>query len=108
MRFDELKSEFKEIGFESLRADSDDYFEGVILKDELPKVTDRLGSALGLPVWPSKEKLLPRVQQAIKEFGGIMPGQTLYFQAQGSSGALFAMLWPWQDGIHTTLKIVKK
>jgi len=43
----------------------------------------------------------------IEEFGGIRPGQTLYFWNEGKD-AVFAMLWPWQDGYHTTVKIGRK
>jgi len=107
MEFNELKSGFKAIGFDSLRADSEDYFEVVVAASELSKFTDRLANVLGAPVWPSKEKLTAEIRGMIDGFGGITSGQTLYFRAQ-DSGAIFAMLWPWQDGIHITLKIVKK
>jgi hypothetical protein len=47
------------------------------------------------------------MQEVINGFGGIMPGQTLYFRSEGSE-SIFAMLWPWQDGIRTTVKIIQK
>jgi hypothetical protein len=46
------------------------------------------------------------VQKVIDDFGGIMAGQTLYFTKQ-ADGVIFAMLWPWQDGIRITLKAGK-
>jgi hypothetical protein len=47
------------------------------------------------------------MEETVKAFGGIMPGQTLYFKNEGND-TIFAMLWPWQDGIRTTVKIIQK
>jgi hypothetical protein len=107
MQFDEIKTGVKEVKFDSLRMDCDNYLEAVVLKEEVSKLVNRLNSVLGSPVWPSNQRLSLEVRQVIDSFGGIMPGQTLYFRNQGSD-VIFAMLWPWQDGVHTTLKVVKK
>ena len=47
------------------------------------------------------------MQETVNNFGGIMPGQTLYFKGEGVD-SIFAMLWPWQDGVRTTVKIIQK
>ena len=109
MQFEQIKREVRNVVFDELRRDCDNYFEGVILKDELSKLVDRLDSFFGSPAWPtpSKNRLSFQMQEAVNNFGGIQPGQTLYFWNQGSD-TLCAMLWPWQDGEHTTLKIMKK
>jgi hypothetical protein len=107
MQFSQIKEGLKDVSFDALRTDCDNYFEAVILKEELTKLTERLANLFGSPAWPSKNRLSFRIQEAIKGFGGIMPGQTLYSLEQGSD-AVFAMLWPWQDGKHTTIKIIKK
>ncbi|MFY9402275.1 MAG: hypothetical protein WAQ07_02550 [Candidatus Omnitrophota bacterium] len=107
MEFNSLKEEVKKIPFESLRTDCDNYFEGVLLKEEILKLNERLKSFFGDPAWPSKNRLAYHAQEAISSFGGIMPGQTLYFKREGSS-ALFAMLWPWKDGLRTTVKIIQR
>ncbi len=107
MQFYELIKEIKEVVFDTLRADRGDYFEAVILKDGLPELSFRLERLFGLPLWPPKNKLSAKVKNAIKDFGGIMQGQTLYFYEQNSC-IIFAMLWPWQDNRHITLKIAQK
>jgi len=107
MQFNEIKKELEGAVFDNLRIDNDNYFEAVIVKDELAKLTVSLERIFGSPAWPSKNQLVPRAQEIIKDFGGIRPGQTLYFWSQGKD-IIFAMLWPWGDGYHTTVKIIRK
>lgn len=105
MEFEKIREEVKKLAFESLRTDSSDYFEAVIIKEELAKLHERLAGLLGAPAWPSKNGLSAEIKRKVDGFGGIMPGQTLYFRNEGKS-AVFAMLWPWQDGLRTTVKII--
>lgn len=107
MDFNEIKKEVKNINFDTLRIDRDNYFEAVIVKAELEKLNERLKKFFGDSAWPSVNRLSSQMQEAVRNFGGIMPGQTLYFWDKGSE-TIFAMLWPWGDGRHTTVKIVKK
>jgi hypothetical protein len=107
MQFEEIKKEVKEIVFDKLRMDCDNQFEAVILKEELAKLIARLEKFFGSPVWPSKNSLSFQIRELIEGFGGVVSGQILYFSKEGSD-TIFAMLWPWQDGERTTLKIIKK
>lgn len=107
MEFNEFKNALKNLTFDTQREDRDDYFEAVIIKEELPRLTGVLNQFFGEAVWQSKGKLTPLMEEAIKDFGGVMPGQTLYFCNEGSV-KFFAMLWPWQDNEHITLKTGKK
>lgn len=107
MEFKGLKEEIKSVNLDALRMDCDNNFEAVILKEELNKLIGRLEKFFGAPAWPSKNMLPFRAQEAIKNFGGILPGQTLYFYNQGND-TIYAMLWPWKDGKRTTLKIIKQ
>jgi hypothetical protein len=107
MQFSQVKEEVKLIPFEATRTDSDNYFEAVIVKTEVANLNERLKKFLGDPAWPSKNRLTFQAQEAVRGFGGIMPGQTLYFKSEGED-TIFAMLWPWQDGVRTTLKIIQK
>ncbi|MBM3244577.1 MAG: hypothetical protein FJZ15_02130 [Candidatus Omnitrophica bacterium] len=106
MQFTDLKKEIKRVDFDTLRLDCDNHFEAVILKNELDKLTVRLEKFFGSPAWPSKNTLSFEVQKIVDGYGGIMPGQILYFWGKGSE-SVFAMLWPWQDGQRTTVKIIK-
>ena len=107
MQFADLKSEIKTIAIDDLRKEADNYFEAVILKEETANLTGRLEKFLGLPAWPSKASLSSEVEDIIQQFGGIRPGQVLYF-SHLETDTVFAMLWPWSDGKHTTLKIFKQ
>ncbi len=107
MDFEVLKQGLRQVVFEALRMDCDNYFEAVVVKEEMEKLIIRLKQFFGEPVLPSKNRLNFQAEEAIKGFGGIMPGQTLYFQGEQGE-VIFAMLWPWQDGRRTTLKIIKQ
>jgi hypothetical protein len=107
MEFNRIRDEVRLLGFETLRSDNSNYFEAVFIKEELAKLNERLKNFFGEPAWPSKDKLTSQMDEAIKDFGGIQSGQTLYFRSKGVN-SLFAMLWPWQDGVHTTIKIIYK
>lgn len=107
MEFNRIKEDVKSINFEATRTDCDNYFEAVVVKEEMSKLNESLKKLLGEPAWPSKNRLAFKVQEAIDGFGGIMPGQTLYFKNEGGN-SIFAMLWPWQDGVRTTVKIIQK
>jgi len=107
MEFSEMREEVKNGILDTLRTDKDDYFEAVVIRDEVAKLKERLEKFLGTPAYPSKDKLSPQIEKRIKEFGGIMSGQTLYFRNEGGKNIL-AMLWPWQDGYHTTIKLIQQ
>ncbi len=101
MQFSEIGKELSGIAFETLRKDEKDYFEAVIVSNELAKLTSLLERLLGAPKAPSKE-----ISELLEDFGGIQSGQTLYLKS-GTDNNIFAMLWPWQDGHHFTIKIGK-
>ena len=105
MEFEALKREVKSLNLEELRKENINYFEAVILKPELAKLEKSLEKFLGVPVWPAQNTLSPDMRKAVDEFGGILPGQTLYLSIQ-EKDAVSVMLWPWQDGEHTTVKII--
>lgn len=104
MQFKEARKGLEGIVFDKLRIDSGNYFEAVIVKDELAKLTASLEKIFGSPAWPCKSRLLAQAEGIIKNFGGVRTGQTLYFWTEGKD-TVFAMLWPWQDGYYITVKI---
>lgn len=105
MEFTELIKDVKNIRFETLRKDSEDSFEAVVKKDELTRLSEKLEKFFGVAIWPSKNKVPSSVQKVINDAGGIRSNQTLYFWST-EKDTIFAMLWPWQDGEHVTIKIV--
>lgn len=107
MDFNKIREGVKALKFEALRTDCDNYFEAVVIKEELESLSLSLKVFFGEPAWPSKSNLSIKARELINGFGGIMPGQTLYFRDEGNE-SIFAMLWPWQDGLRTTLKIAQR
>jgi hypothetical protein len=102
MKFEQLKQAAKDVGFETSRAEDENYLEAVVLKNKLEELMLKLDSLFG----PAQNKPSAQAQEAVSKFGGITKGQTLYFWQEGES-FVFAMLWPWQDGEHITLKMSK-
>lgn len=107
MEFVEVKDEVKKIQFDTLRMDCDNLLEAVVAKEELNTLVGSLEKFFGRPAWPSKNRMSLQMRKTLDSYGGIMAGQTLYYWAKGPE-ILLAMLWPWQDGAHTTLKLVKR
>jgi len=104
MQFDQLRTEVKGIDFDAVRRDDDHYFEGVIVRDGLAGLAVRLERYLGHPIWPSQSMLSEPVREIISPYGGIREGQELYLLSE-ENASVFAMLWPWGDGVHITLRL---
>jgi len=105
--FSDLKAKAKALGFETLRTESDTYFEVVLLKAKLSDYNCALQGILGKISWPSDRPLTANIKAAIAQHGSVTPGQTLYSMQEGKH-ILFAMLWPWSDQEHITLKAGEK
>jgi len=104
IQFNKDMVEVQNMDFETVRINSNKYFEAVLLKNKLPDLTKTLEKIFGAPKWPSEKELSGETQEIINGFGGIRDDQSLYFLKQ-EKDYVFAMLWPWQDGEHITLKI---
>ncbi|MCK9573893.1 MAG: hypothetical protein M0R20_05820 [Candidatus Omnitrophica bacterium] len=86
------------------RTISEEYGEIVLLNKDLSTLNKIFADIFGEPekkqgVKPSKDILL-----LTKDYGGIWENQTLFKKDNGEN-IIIAMLWPWQDNIHTTLKM---
>ncbi|MCX5665866.1 MAG: hypothetical protein NT036_02295 [Candidatus Omnitrophica bacterium] len=107
MEFDRIKAELKKREPDTIRMDSENYFEAVIGRARLEEMVRVLEGIFGAPVWPSDKKLSKDTEKLIKNVGGLRKGQTLYMLNNGSGASAFAMLWPWQDGERITIKMSK-
>ncbi len=88
------------------RSMTEEYLELVFFAEDIHQwnemVTDVLGPAIKCPgKGPTPDHL-----NLTKKYGGIRVDQTL-FRKESNGGTIIAMFWPWQDGIHTTLKIAR-
>ena len=107
MQFEKVKKQIQCVVFNDIRSDEPGYFEAVILKDKLQALTENLEISFGKAAFPSDSGLSVPMEQAVSEFGGIREGQTLYFWGTDHD-CIFAMLWPWQDQQHITLKLARR
>ena len=80
------------------------YFEVVLYNKEIDKWVKTISGFLGTAVKPPSAKPTKDDQRITKDLGGIFANQTL-FRRDFDNAAIIAMLWPWSDGAHTTLKI---
>jgi len=103
MKFEEVKKALGKVVFETVRSDSDSYFEAVVVKKELGSLMGVLEDNFGSPVGPSTKEAAFSVVDVIARYGGIRGGQTLY--ARNEHGVVFfVMLWPWSDQQRVTVK----
>lgn len=106
MQFDKFKAEIKSLEIDTVRSDTENYLEAVVKKTSLDELLRILENNFGPAAWPSREKLPKETQKIADGFGGLRKGQTLYF-LKGEGHSIFAMLWPWQDNEHITIKAGK-
>lgn len=83
---------------------SDDYAELVFFNKQLDEWTEALTSVLGPAAKPCGVKPTQDDLRLTEDCGGIYENQTL-FKKEFADLTVIAMLWPWQDKIHTTLKV---
>ncbi|MFA6216388.1 MAG: hypothetical protein WDL87_01875 [Candidatus Omnitrophota bacterium] len=107
MNFEEIKAAVKSGGLNTLRGENEEYLEGVIVKNNLDLFLQKLNEIFGAPAWPSTSELSAKTKEIIDSRGGLMKGQTMFLLEQDGT-AIFVMLWPWQDGIHITIKLAKQ
>jgi hypothetical protein len=83
---------------------NDEYAELVFCTKDLGRWNNLLTDIFGPPAKPQGIKPTRKDLSLTKDYGGIRDNQTLFKKENGSTFAI-AMFWPWQDGIHTTLKM---
>lgn len=100
--FKQLMRELKAVVFDPLREETDTLMEGVVAGDQVQKLSACLTGFFGSPVEP-QDLAVPAIKALVDNHGGLMSGQTLYCCSVHQKH-LGVMLWPWQDGVHTTVK----
>lgn len=99
-----LYEKFKQLKIDETREVSDDYLELVFYSDDLAMWHEVLKDAFGQPHKPVGEKPTKEISKITKQFGGVFGNQTFYMKKDGGQN-IGAMLWPWQDDEHITLKV---
>lgn len=87
------------------RCHSDEYHELVFYTQEIDAWQKIMAEVLGPAVKPPGKKPSRDHLRLTEDYGGIWADQTL-FKKDFNEVTVIAMFWPWQDGIHATLKMV--
>lgn len=86
------------------RSSSDEYCELVIYSQDLSQWYKIFTEILDPAVKPEGAKPNQQDLDLTENYGGIFDNQTL-FKKEYANTMIIAMFWPWQNGVHTTLKI---
>jgi hypothetical protein len=92
------------LGVNEQRHRGDAYHELVFYQAEIDQWTKIFSGIFGPAVKPEGAKPTKALLELTRDYGGIWPGQTL-FKKDFDDVTVIAMFWPWQDGIHATLKM---
>jgi len=76
----------------------------VVLTKEVAEWSQVASEFFGPAIKPTGAKPDQESLQLTQSFGGIRDNQTLFKKELDGKTAI-AMFWPWQDGVHTTLKM---
>lgn len=85
--------------------DQGEYGELVFFTDDLIDWETVLYRNFGPPIKKPQEPVTRELMELTGLFGELFDHQTLYVRKDPQLLVL-AMLWPWQDKIHTTLKLI--
>jgi hypothetical protein len=92
------------LGIYEQRRIEDDYIEIVFYNREADEWNKVFIDIFGPPIKPAGVKSTEEYLRLTEAYGGIYTNQTMYKKDFGEY-IVIVMLWPWQDDIHTTLKI---
>ena len=97
----------KGVGFKPKGATTETYLEGVLGRRECDRCCQALEKVLGPPVklFGERVRFVGALDELIDSGGGIQKGQCLFLQRHADGFVAFAVLWPWDDGEHITLKV---
>ena len=104
MTLREIIERCKRLGVDEERCKSDKYNELVFYKKDIDEWYKMFADVLGPAVKPVGKKPNREHLLLTKDYGGMWVGQTL-FRKEFKDVTVIAMIWPWEDGVHATLKM---
>jgi hypothetical protein len=104
MTLKEIIDKSSMLSVKEVRRVTDDYGELVFDNRKLDEWNRVFTDILGPPTKPAGAQPSADDLDLTREYGGIWVNQTL-FKREFDDFVLIAMYWPWQDNIHTTLKL---
>jgi len=87
-----------------MRRNSDEFCELVFYNKDADEWNKIFADMLGHPIKPPGKDPTEGDQHLTRDYGGTWVDQTV-FTKQFDDVTVIAMFWPWQDGVHTTLKM---
>jgi hypothetical protein len=102
----EITDKCSESSIREVRHLADEYGEIVVYNTKIDEWTAVFVDLLGPPKKPSGVEPTEDDRQVAINYGGIWANQTLFKKELGDS-TLLVMYWPWQDGVHTTVKMAR-
>jgi hypothetical protein len=99
-----IEQKLSELAVSKQRKRTDTYSELVFFNKDLKKWDRALSGILGPPMKSKWKKPDENLTAITRGFGGIRVGQTLYYK-EFENCKILAMIWPWKDKTHTTLKL---
>lgn len=104
MTFKEISDRLHDLSLYETRSFTHSYVEVVLFNKDAIVWETSLQEIFGSPAKEAAKKPSKEIKALAKDHGGISVGQTL-FKKDSEAGLILAMLWPWQDRTHTTLKM---
>ncbi len=104
MKLKEIIDRFGNLSVYQKRSADDNYCELVFETKDTDKWEGILTDILGSAIKPPKTNLTGEDRFFADKHGGVQSDQT-FFRKEIDGSCFIAMLWPWQDREHTTLKI---
>lgn len=99
-----LSDRMQDLAVLETRSQTDAYVELVFLNEHQAAWDALLQEVFGSAVKEAPQRPSRAHRALTRAHGGINKGQTLY-RTDADGTQVLAMLWPWQNGTHTTLKI---
>ncbi len=107
MNFDEMIESVNQCEFQEVRSTAGHYFEAVVSEDNLKRLEEVLKKYFGPPFKPASKAPSNEILDYTEPYGGIYEGQTFYFLEHDDTFD-GAMIWPWNNGSSTTVKIFQE
>ncbi|MFZ5571988.1 MAG: hypothetical protein ACOZF0_16435 [Thermodesulfobacteriota bacterium] len=104
MTLQEILDRCGKLKIHEIRSENEEYYEIVIYNAEMEEWHRLFTGLLGPARKPEGVEPTDADLDLTRSSGGIRANQTL-FESVFSNGTIIAKFWPWEDNIHTTLKM---
>ena len=104
MTLKEIMKKCRTLSISEMRRNSDEFCELVFYNKDTDEWYEIFADILGHPIKPAGTEPTEDDKNLTRDYGGAWFDQTV-FRKEFDDVTVVAMFWPWQDGVHTTLKI---